>query len=290
MAVLTDTLQSLYDYITGEEIWVWFGTTFLRIIVIIILAYTVRNVGYKVIDTIFRDKKTLPIRITTNRREQTLRNLLKNVLSYVILFIVILMILDTFEVPIRTMLAGAGIAGLAIGFGAQSLVKDIIAGFFIVFEDQFSVGDYIEIDKIEGDVEVIGLRTTKLRSFYGQTYFIPNGKINIVTNYSASNGFAMVEVNIPYETNIIRVEKMINDVLHTMVKKHPDVFVDDPFISGVQALDLSNCVLRIRAETVPVMQWEGARIIRKEVKEELFEKGVQIPSPRMVVYAKEKQE
>jgi len=253
MAVLTDTLQSLYDYITGEELWVWFGTTFLRIIIIIILAYTVRNIGYKVIDTIFRDKKTLPIRLTTNRREQTLRNLLKNVLSYVILFIVILMILDTFEVPIRTMLAGAGIAGLAIGFGAQSLVKDIIAGFFIVFEDQFSVGDYIEIDKIEGDVEVIGLRTTKLRSYYGQTYVIPNGKINIVTNYSASNGFAMVEVNIPYETNIIRVEKMINDILHTMVKKYPDVFVDDPFINGVQALELSNYILRIRAETVPVM-------------------------------------
>lgn len=290
MAVLTDTLQSLYDYITGEELWVWFGKTFLRIIIIIILAYTVRNIGYKVIDTIFRDKKTLPIRLTTNRREQTLRNLLKNVLSYVILFIVILMILDTFEVPIRTMLAGAGIAGLAIGFGAQSLVKDIIAGFFIVFEDQFSVGDYIEIDKIEGDVEVIGLRTTKLRSYYGQTYVIPNGKINIVTNYSASNGFAMVEVNIPYETNIIRVEKMINDILHTMVKKYPDVFVDDPFINGVQALELSNYILRIRAETVPVMQWEGARLIRKEVKEGLFEKGIEIPSPRMVVYAKDKNE
>lgn len=288
MEVLTNTMQSLYDYMTGEDIWVWFGKTFLRIIIIIILAYTVRNVGYKIIDTIFRDKKTLPIRLTTNRREQTLRNLLKNILSYIIMFIVILMTLDTFEVPIRTMLAGAGIAGLAIGFGAQSLVKDIIAGFFIVFEDQFSVGDYIEIDEIEGDVEVIGLRTTKLRSFYGQTYVIPNGQINIVTNYSASNGFAMVEVNIPYETNIFRVEKMINDVLYTMIKKHPDIFVDDPFINGVQTLDLSNYVLRIRAETFPVMQWEGARIIRKEVKEELFEKGVQIPSPRMVVYSKEK--
>lgn len=287
MALLTDTFQSLYDYITGEEVWVWLGKTFLRILIIILLAYTVRNIGHKVIDTIFRDKKTLPIRLTTNRREQTLKNLLKNVLSYILLFIVILMILDTFEVPIRTMLAGAGIAGLAIGFGAQSLVKDIIAGFFIVFEDQFSVGDYIEIGDIEGDVEVIGLRTTKLRSFFGQTYVIPNGKIDIVNNYSASNGFAMVEVNIPYETDIIRAEKMINDLLKTLLAKHPDVFVDAPFIHGVQALDLSNYILRIRAETLPVMQWEGARIIRKEVKEELFEKGIQIPSPRMVVYAKD---
>src|SRR5699024_3861621 len=128
----------------------------------------------------------------TSRREQTLKNLLKNVLSYTIVFIV-MMILDTFHVPIKTMLAGAGVVGLAIGFGAQSLVRDVIAGFFIIFEDQYSVGDYIETDMIEGDVEVIGLRTTKLRSYYGQTYVIPNGKIEIVTNYSASNGFAMVE-------------------------------------------------------------------------------------------------
>lgn len=290
MDIFADTLQSLYDYITGEELWLWFGKTFLRIIIIIVFAYTVRNIGHKVIDTIFRDKKTLPIRLTTNRREQTLRNLLKNVLSYVILFIVVLMILDTFDVPIRTMLAGAGIAGIAIGFGAQNLVKDIIAGFFIVFEDQFSVGDYIEVGEIEGDVEVIGLRTTKLRSFFGQTYVIPNGQIKIVTNYSASNGFAMVEVNIPYEANIIRVEKMVNDILISIKNKHPDIFVDDPFIHGVQALELSNYILRIRAETFPVMQWEGARLIRKEVKEKLFEKGVQIPSPRILVYSKDSEE
>src|SRR5699024_10735788 len=152
------------------------------------------------------------------------KNLLSNVLSYLIVFIVIMMILDTFDVPIRTMLAGAGVVGLAIGFGAQSLVRDIIAGFFIIFEDQFSVGDYIETGEIEGDVEVIGLRTTKLRSFYGQTYVIPNGKIEIVTNYSVSNGFAMVEINIPYESDIVKVEKMVEEILKTMPYKY-DTFV-----------------------------------------------------------------
>src|SRR5699024_11522937 len=128
--------------------------------------------------------------------------LLQNVLSYVIGFIAIMMILDTFHVPIKTMLAGAGVVGLAIGFGAQSLVKDVIAGFFIIFEDQFSVGDYIETGEMEGDVEVIGLRNTKLRSYFGQQYVIPNGKQDSVTNYSVTNGFAMVEVTLPYETDI----------------------------------------------------------------------------------------
>ena len=284
-----DALHSLYDYLTGAELWIWVGKTILRIIVILALAVVFRKIGNKIIDSIFKDRKYIPIKLTTNRREQTMKNLLKNVLSYVLAFIAIVMILDTFNVPIGTLLAGAGVAGLAIGFGAQSLVKDVIAGFFILFEDQFSVGDYIEIDNIEGDVEVIGLRTTKLRSFYGQQYVIPNGSIEIVTNYSANNGYAMVDVNVPYETDIVKVEKMIKEVLATLPKKY-DIFIGTPFIQGVQALELSNYVLTIRAETTPVMQWAGARTIRKEVKELLFEQGIEIPSPRMVVYTKEEEQ
>lgn len=281
---MADIVQSLYEYLTGKDVWVWIGQTVLRLVVIFIFAYVLRGIGNKMINVIFKDRKSIPVRITTNRREQTLKNLLSSILSYSIVFIVILMVLDTFHVPIRTMLAGAGIAGLAIGFGAQNLVKDVIGGFFIVFEDHFSVGDYIEVKGIEGDVESIGLRSTKLRSFYGQQYVIPNGSIEIVTNYSVRNGFAMVEVNIPYEEDIVRLEEMVEKVLEELPEKH-DLFVGTPEINGVQALELSNYVLRIRAETIPVMQWAGARIIRKEVKERLFEKGIKIPSPRMVVYA-----
>src|SRR5699024_12219638 len=109
-----------------------------------VIADVVIHIGDKVSRDIVADRRHLPIQLTSQRREQTLINLLQNVLSYVIGFIAIMMILDTFHVPIKTMLAGAGVVGLAIGFGAQSLVKDIIAGFFIIFEDQFSVGDYIE--------------------------------------------------------------------------------------------------------------------------------------------------
>ena len=282
----TDILHMLYGSITGTELWIWIGQALLRIAIIIILAFILKAIGTRVINTIFRDKSNSHIRLTTSRREQTLKNLLNNVLSYVLVAIVILMILDTFDVPIRTMLAGAGVVGLAIGFGAQTLVKDIIAGFFIIFEDQFSVGDYIEIGEIEGDVEVIGLRTTKLRSYFGQQYVIPNGNIDIVTNYSAANGFAMVEINIPYEANILKVEKLIEQILQTLPANY-DIFIGEPEINGVQALEESNYVLRIRAETLPVAQWEGARVIRKEVKEKLFEAGVEIPSPRLLVYSKD---
>src|SRR5699024_3975023 len=160
----TDMLQKLYGYVTGAELWIWIGQAALRIVIIILLAFILKAIGTRVINAIFRDKSNSPIRLTTSRREQTLKNLLNNVLSYILFAIVILMILDTFYVPIRTMIACVGVVVLVIVIGAETLVKDIIAGFFIIFEEQFSVGDYIEIGEIEGDVEVIGLRMTKLRS------------------------------------------------------------------------------------------------------------------------------
>jgi len=284
---LTEALNSVYGYLTEPDLWIGLGQTILKIIAIIILAYSFKNIGYKVIDSVFKDKKHISLNNKTDgKREQTLNNLSKSILSYFIMFLVIMIILDIFNVPIRTMLAGAGVAGIAIGFGAQNLIRDVIAGFFIIFENQFSVGDYIEVGEIEGDVVMIGMRNTTLRSYFGQTYIIPNGYIEVLTNYSSSNGFAMVEINIPYESDILSVEKLVAKTLVALPEKH-DIFVGMPEINGVQALELSNYILRVRAETLPVMQWEGARIIRKEVKEKLFEQGIEIPSPRMVVYSQD---
>src|SRR5699024_12815581 len=145
---VTETIHSMYTYLTGAELWIWIAKTILRIIVIVVVAYVVRYIGNKVIDAIFADLRHLPIQLTTQRREQTLKNLLQNVLSYVIRFIAIMMILDTFHVAIKTMLASAGVVGLAIDFGAQSIVNVIISGFFIIFEDQLSVVGYQEYGDI----------------------------------------------------------------------------------------------------------------------------------------------
>ena len=123
--------------------------------------------------------------------------LLENVTSYVIYFISAMMILEYCGIPIKGLLAGAGILGLAVGFGAQSLVKDIISGFFIIFEDQFSVGDYIKINTFEGEVLEIGLRTTKLKSKMGELHVIPNGSIIQVTNYSILNSMSVVDITVP---------------------------------------------------------------------------------------------
>lgn len=281
-------LTDLWEYLTGPDLWLKISGLGLKIATIIIFAIVIKSIGNRIIDTIFKEKKHIPLQLTSDRREKTLRNLLKSFLSYVISFIVIVMVLELLGVPIGTLLAGAGVAGLAIGFGAQSLVKDIISGFFIIFEDQFSVGDYVEVSGVEGTVETIGFRTTKIHGWTGEQYVIPNGNITQVINYSIHNGLSVVDINLPYESDIVQVEKMITQIISELPAKY-EVFATMPVVHGVQTLDLSNYVVRVIAETTPVYQWAGARYIRKEVKEQLYKEGIEIPSPRMVVYSSDKQ-
>src|SRR5699024_3469987 len=146
----------------------------------------------------------------------------------------------------------------------------------IVFEDQFSVGDYVTVAGVEGTVEEIGLRTTKILSWTGELNVVPNGNITQVTNYSVHNGLAVVDVNIPYESDVEKAELIIEQIATV------------PEIIGVQSLETSHFVIRVIAETLPVYQWAGARIIRKEIKQGLYREDIDIPSPRIVVYSRDK--
>src|SRR5690625_3736752 len=194
MEVIQDYLSGFWQYLIENHILSNFGKAFLKIIVIIILMRVAVNLVRKIVNNIFQRKQKGPFRIT-ERREETLNKLIQNVATYIIYFTAFVMILDTLTIKIGPLLAGAGIAGLAIGFGAQNLVKDVISGFFIVFEDQFGVGDYVSFAGIEGTVEEIGLRTTKVKSCTGEQQVIPNGNITQVTNYSIHNGLAIVDIN-----------------------------------------------------------------------------------------------
>ncbi|NRK74326.1 mechanosensitive ion channel, partial [Salmonella enterica subsp. enterica serovar Typhi] len=138
-----------------------------------------------------------------------------------------------FNIDVKALLAGAGIVGLAVGFGAQSLVKDIITGFFIIFEDQFSVGDQVRIGTYEGVVEEIGLRTTKIKGFTGEVNIIPNGSIIEVTNFSINNSKAIVDVSIAYQGDINRAEKVIQELIEKLPEQYEDI-VGVPELLGVQ--------------------------------------------------------
>jgi small conductance mechanosensitive channel len=288
MEEVNEEMINFWEYITGPELWATIGTGIIRILIIVILAYVVVRVTRKLIYRVFSNRQKGPIRIS-ERRENTLKKLASNVVAYVVYFIAGIMILDNvLGFQVGALLAGAGVAGLAIGFGAQNLVRDIITGFFIIFEDQFSVGDYIFVAGIEGTVEEIGLRTTKVLSWTGEMNVVPNGDITQVTNYSVHNGLALVDINIPYESSVYEAEEIINEVAVTLPEKY-DFILGTPEIIGVQDLEVSHYTIRVIADTKPGFQWAGGRNIRKEMQDQLYKAGIELPAPRVVMYSKEKE-
>ncbi|QUW23989.1 mechanosensitive ion channel family protein [Sporosarcina sp. Marseille-Q4063] len=238
-------------------------------------------IGKMIIRRMFTLKIKTPLR-PSERREKTLLKLLENTLAYVVYFSAILAILSEF-MDISGLLASAGVLGLAVGFGAQSLVKDIISGFFIIFEDQFSVGDYVEIGTTMGTVEEIGLRTTKISAYGGEIHILPNGNITQVINYSINNSLAIIDVRIGYEVDINRAETLLEEFLTTLPIGYGGL-IDRPTLIGVQDLAVSEIVFRVTAETEPVMQWAFARKFRKDLKVFLDKHGIEIPYPTIMTY------
>lgn len=288
IGILTEQWNLFLDYILNPELWVVIARGAVKIILIIIIAGIIVKVGRRVLHRMFTRRDKGPFRIS-ERRENTLKKLVQNTLSYVVYFTAFMMILDTLTIPIGALLAGAGVAGLAIGFGTQNLVRDIVTGFFIIFEDQFSVGDFVKVSGVEGTVEEIGLRTTKVLSWTGELHVIPNGKIDQVVNYSLHNSITVVDVSIPYEVDIPRAEKAIVKLLDEMILQYPQL-VNVPELLGVEKLDSSHVVLRVIAEVHPMEHWEMARILKREIKGRLEREGIDIPFPRMVIYRRNEEE
>jgi small-conductance mechanosensitive channel len=279
--------NKMLSILTNEELWINIGVGLVKIIAIFVLSSVFLKIVKLALHNVFKVRQKASLRIS-ERREATLLRLLDNVVTYVVYFIAIIMILDTLGVEVKAILAGAGIVGLAVGFGAQSLVKDIITGFFIIFEDQFSVGDYVRIGNFEGYVEEIGLRTTKIKSWTGEVHILPNGSINQVTNFSLNNSIAVVDVSIAYEGDIERAENVIRELLAELPAKYEDM-VKAPELLGIQNFGQSEIVLRVTCETKPMRHWFIARALRKEIKLRLDEHGIEIPFPRLVLYNRQEE-
>lgn len=277
-------LNKIAAKVFNEDLWVHIGETVLKIFIVFVVASIVIKIGKAAIRNIFKVRSKSPLRIS-ERRENTLQKLLENIVTYVVYFVALITILSLLTIDVKGLLAGAGIVGLAIGFGAQSLVRDIISGFFIIFEDQFSVGDYVGIGNYVGTVEEIGLRITKIKSWTGELHIFPNGRITEVTNYSIHNSIAVVDINIPYDGNIEKAERVIEDLLPNMSNKYEEI-VNPPELLGVQQLGTSDIMLRVIAETAPMSHWYIARMLRKEIKLALDANGIKAPFPKLVMYSR----
>ncbi|WP_107838677.1 mechanosensitive ion channel family protein [Metasolibacillus meyeri] len=274
--------QKTWDYVTSEELWDFILVASIKIIAIMTASYLAVRIGKKIIEKIFLVRLRSPIN-HSERRQKTILKLLQSVLSYLVYFSAIMGVLSALDIQIAGLLAGAGIAGLAIGFGAQSLVKDVITGFFIIFEDQFGVGDYIQVSGAEGTVMEIGLRTTKIKGNAGEQFIIPNGSITNVKNYSINHSKFMIDMQLNIDADIEKAEKMITAYLDELPQKHPTL-TNTPVFLGVQNMADSEVTVRIIAETLPLKQWEIARTIRQEVKELLEQNGIVTEYPKMMLY------
>lgn len=278
-------MNSLYlfiqDFFTTEDGNLNIFGKVIKIIILIIAIKIVTKVLNALIDRSI-DRRIKHMSIEEERKIKTLVTVFKNVLKYILYFIGIVIILDMFGVNTSSILATAGIGGLAISFGAQSLVKDIITGFFILFEDQYSVGDYVTIGDYTGVVEEVGVRVTKLRDFSGEFHIIPNGNISVVTNMGRGPMRSSVVVKISHKENINRVINIIEGVCEK-IKESNDTIVEGPSVLGISSLDQSGVSITIVAKTTPMNQWDLERQLRKEIIEAFRKEQIEIPYSRIIV-------
>jgi len=220
------------------------------------------------------------------KRAHTLGNTLRHTLLITFSFIAILMILGELGIQLGPLLATAGIGALAIGFGAQNLVKDVINGFFILLENQYRIGDVIEVAGVSGLVESVSLRKTVLRDLEGKVHTIPNGEIKIVSNLSKEWSRSVLDVGISYREDIDQVIDVLSQIGRELETKEPykSAILEPLQILGIEKFGESELVIRMMIKTVPLKQWEVGRELRKRIKNRFDEKGIQIPFPHRILF------
>jgi len=228
--------------------------------------------------------KRLLSKKTKNKKSQTIYRLLLSIGKYITWFIVILLILELFNVQTAPILASAGVFGIAIGFGAQAIVADMIAGFFILFEETFLVGDVIEVHGFRGEVMEIGLRTTKIRSWDGVLKVFTNADIKAVSNFSRYPSLAIVDFQVSYETNLSTLPDLMSEF--TSKYQHESA-TEAPSFMGVVELAASGVTCRVVCRSLPNNHHAIGRDLRLKVKEYLNSKGVEIPYPHVVIQEKQ---
>ncbi|WP_397386195.1 mechanosensitive ion channel family protein [Paenibacillus sp. VCA1] len=254
-------------WITNVDMWTNVLFAGIRIIVLFIVTRIAIRVVSKIIDRSLERHQQSRINVNP-RRFATVGELLKNITAVTCNFVMVLLILSEFNFKLGPLLAGAGVLGLAIGFGAQSLVKDVITGFFIILEDQFAVGDVIQTGTYKGTVEVIGLRSTRIVSMNGETHILPNGMITSVTNFSLSNALAMVDLPVKNERSLEDTVGLIKQSLTGVQEENPNL-IAVPDVLGIQSMNTSEYVIRIVARCEPNTRAEVERDILEHIKQAL---------------------
>lgn len=255
------------------------GFKIIRIFLIILGMYLVIKIGSALINKFVEKQKKLKYSLDI-KKAKTIGEVLKSILKYSVYFIGVLGIIT--EIFGNFSLTFAGIGGVAIGFAAQNIIKDVINGFFILFEDQFSVGDYINVDDKGGIVESIELRITRIRDLNGDLHIIPNGQIIKVTNHSRGSAQVMVDIDVSYEENLDKVIQVLNKVCEDYKLKNTEI-LDGPKVLGIGALKENSISFKIIGKTRPLKNGDCAMEIRKDIKKAFDEANIKNPYPRRIM-------
>jgi len=244
----------------------------------IIIYSVIKNIVQRILKI---DKKRL--NAFNVQRAETIRTLILNIIKYIIVILVSLGILSVFNINIKSILAGLGITTAIIGLAFQDLAKDLIAGISIITENQYEIGDTIEVNGFMGEVVFLGLKTTRIRDYKGATKIIANHNMDEITNYSLHNSLAIVDIGISYDHSPEEVNKVFEKLREDLKGTIPNA-IGELNIVGIMNLDDSAVVYRLTLETKPMKHYEVERIIRRKVKEALEDANIKIPYPQIEVH------
>lgn len=264
----------------------WFLTSGLRIVLVAILTMAALKAARILSTKLLSAFKKHKIDVEFQKRADTLNSVIRYILTIGILIVATMMILRELGVEIGPILAAAGVVGLAVGFGAQNLVKDVISGFFILLEDQIRVGDVVQIAGKAGLVEKVNLRMVILRDLAGNVHYVPNGQIDVVTNMTKDYSRFVFDIGVAYRENVddvIEIIKQVDEDLRNDPKFKDDIL--EPIeVLGLDQFADSAVVIKARTKTQPIKQWNVAREFNRRLKNRFDEEDIEIPFPHRTLY------
>ncbi len=289
------TCAAVYNW-TGNETLAhnatWLIGKPLSILVIVVGAVIFRWIAGKAIDRVVRRAEMAPLpgnRHGYNRRAQrakSLGSLLKSITTTMVFGIAFVMVLSEIGINIAPILASAGVLGLAIGFGAQNLVKDFLSGVMMMIEDQYGVGDEVDLGEAVGTVEHVALRVTRVRDVDGTVWYVRNGEILRVGNASQNWARTVLDVNVSYDEDLRKVREVLQEVAHGLWddEDYRDVILEEPEVWGVQALTPDWVTVRVTLKTAPLKQWGVAREMRERIKARFDHERISMQVPQRLFW------
>lgn len=272
--------------VESADEWAVFIIASLRVLIIVVVAWVALMLLRRLI-RLFRNRMINgDVDPEQAKRIETLARVFGYIASVTVFIVAGMLMLSELGVSIAPVLATAGVAGIAIGFGAQSLIKDYFTGFFLLLEDQIRQGDVVNVAGVGGYVEEVTLRFVRLRDYDGNVHFVPNGIITTVANLTRDFAFAVIDVRVAYGENIDRAIAVIKEVAQEL-RADPAfslLILEELEMAGVERLDESAAIVRCRFKTMPIQQWSVRREYHRRLINRFNEVGIEFPYPRRVIH------